>query len=159
MNYRYRLDQSNAREALAAWLASEPAGRPVDTPAALLPHLLPHLTDGGAPLERERVVVVALNHGLSVVDVAAVSEGNHRSTVVCPVQILRWVLTREKLATCFVVAHNHPSGDPTPSAEDIAVTRRLRKAATAVGLNLMDHIVVGSGGNYTSIRTERSDLW
>jgi DNA repair protein RadC len=46
-------------------------------------------------------------------------------------------------ATAVVVAHNHPSGDPTPSPEDRAVTDRLRAAGELVGIELVDHLVVG----------------
>ncbi len=44
-----------------------------------------------------------------------------------------------------MVLHNHPSGDPTPSQEDIAITRRLREAADLFGIRFLDHIVIGAG--------------
>ena len=46
-------------------------------------------------------------------------------------------------AAAFAVAHNHPSGDPTPSKEDIEITRRLREAADMFGIRMLDHIVIG----------------
>lgn len=45
----------------------------------------------------------------------------------------------------FLVAHNHPSGDPTPSPEDISLTRRLKAAAELMGIPLVDHLVLGRG--------------
>ena len=54
-------------------------------------------------------------------------------------------------AAAVIVAHNHPSGDPEPSSEDIAVTERLIKAAGIVGIRLLDHIVVGQD-RYVSMR-------
>lgn len=48
-------------------------------------------------------------------------------------------------AAAFAVAHNHPSGDPTPSKEDIEITRRLREAADLFGICLLGHIVIGRG--------------
>lgn len=48
-------------------------------------------------------------------------------------------------ASAIVVAHNHPSGDPTPSAEDRAVTERLKKAGELLGVRLLDHLVIGDG--------------
>jgi len=52
-------------------------------------------------------------------------------------------------ATSIVVAHNHPSGDPTPSAEDRLVTDRLRDAGVLLGIQLLDHVVVGSSRYYS----------
>jgi DNA repair protein RadC len=54
-------------------------------------------------------------------------------------------------AAALVVAHNHPSGDPEPSAEDLAVTERLRQAGEVLGIPLQDHVVIGDGG-YVSLR-------
>lgn len=54
-------------------------------------------------------------------------------------------------ASGFVLVHNHPSGDPEPSQEDLDLTRRLRKAALEVGAPLLDHVIVG-GGTYRSLR-------
>ena len=50
-------------------------------------------------------------------------------------------------ASAIVMIHNHPSGDPTPSAEDIEITRQVEAAATTVGVSLHDHIVIGRGGH------------
>jgi DNA repair protein RadC len=58
-------------------------------------------------------------------------------------------------AGALIVAHNHPSGDPAPSPEDVAFTRRLRKAGTLLGIDVVDHLVVGAGRVH-SIR-QRSD--
>ena len=52
-------------------------------------------------------------------------------------------------ATALVVAHNHPSGDPTPSEQDRAVTERLRQAGELLGIGLLDHVVVGDGRYYS----------
>jgi DNA repair protein RadC len=56
----------------------------------------------------------------------------------------------------IVAVHNHPSGDPEPSSEDLAVTRRLIEAGTLLGVPLLDHVVVGLG-SYVSLR-ERIDF-
>ena len=48
-------------------------------------------------------------------------------------------------AEAMIVAHNHPSGDPAPSPEDVAFTRRLREAGTLLGIDVVDHLVVGAG--------------
>jgi DNA repair protein RadC len=56
-------------------------------------------------------------------------------------------------AAGVILVHNHPSGDPTPSAEDRAVTRQLGSAGRAVGIPVLDHVVVGRGA-YTSLADE-----
>lgn len=48
-------------------------------------------------------------------------------------------------AASLIVAHNHPSGDPTPSAEDVSVTKRLMQAGEIVGIEVLDHVVIGDG--------------
>jgi DNA repair protein RadC len=48
-------------------------------------------------------------------------------------------------AAALVLVHNHPSGDPTPSAEDLEITRRLRQVAELVGVRILDHVVIGKG--------------
>ena len=57
----------------------------------------------------------------------------------------------------MIVAHNHPSGDATPSPEDVAFTRRLREAGRVMGIDVVDHLVVGAG-EVVSLR-ERMSAW
>lgn len=78
-----------------------------------------------------------------------VSEGTLTSSLVHPREVFGPAL-REG-AAALIVVHNHPSGDPEPSAEDLAVTRRLIEAGQIVGVPLLDHVVVGAEG-YVSIR-------
>lgn len=59
-------------------------------------------------------------------------------------------------AAGFIMFHNHPSGDPQPSAEDLAFTRRCADAGEMIGIRLVDHLVIGSGGRFVSLR-ERGD--
>jgi DNA repair protein RadC len=55
-------------------------------------------------------------------------------------------------AASVVVVHNHPSGDPTPSGADLQLTRRLVRAGEVLGIDLVDHVVIGDGGSYASVR-------
>src|SRR5690606_306825 len=86
--------------------------------------------------------------------VERVSEGTLTSSVVHPREVFGPAL--REAAAAVVVAHNHPSGDPTPSAEDRDVTARLAEAGRLVGVRLLDHVVVGDPG-FVSFR-ERGDL-
>jgi DNA repair protein RadC len=70
--------------------------------------------------------------------------------------------TRESLlahATSAIAIHNHPSGDPTPSASDRAVTSRLVSACRIVDVPLLDHIIIGDGGRFTSLRRDAPELF
>jgi DNA repair protein RadC len=57
-------------------------------------------------------------------------------------------------AAALILVHNHPSGDPTPSSEDVALTERLRQVGEVVGIRVLDHVVVGHG-RYVSLAEER----
>jgi len=52
-------------------------------------------------------------------------------------------------ARCIIIAHNHPSGDSSPSAEDRAVTKKVKEAATLLNIALLDHIIIGDGEYYS----------
>ena len=106
--------------------------------------------------ETEALVAVALDRRRSVVDVAILSTGSDAFCIVDSACILRWVLTRSRSCSAVILAHNHPSGDPTPSAQDVEVTRRVATAGRAVGVTLLDHIVVSDTGSVSM--AERGDV-
>lgn len=104
-------------------------------------------------LEDEVVEVFAtllLNGRHRVFAFAEVSRGTLTTSLVHPREVFGPAL-REG-AAAVVVAHNHPSGDPEPSVEDLEVTRRLRDAGKLLGVPLLDHVVLGADGNFTSLR-------
>ena len=78
-----------------------------------------------------------------------VSRGTADSTYLHPRDIFRHAIRLG--AVSVIVAHNHPSGDPAPSNEDIEETKRLREAGEIVGIPLDDHVVIGAGGAHVSI--------
>ncbi len=80
-----------------------------------------------------------------------VSLGTLNSSLVHP----REVFTRAvgERSAQIIIAHNHPSGEPTPSDEDLALTKRLKKAGELLGIELIDHLVV-TGDGYTSMKKE-----
>jgi DNA repair protein RadC len=59
----------------------------------------------------------------------------------------------EESAAAIILVHNHPSGDPTPSAEDVAITQRLRQVGELMGVSVLDHVVIGDG-RYVSFADE-----
>ena len=75
--------------------------------------------------------------------------GNVNSSVVRPAEVFRPAV-RES-ATSLIVVHNHPSGDPTPSTEDVSITKALLEAGGLMGVELLDHVVIGSGNRFVSL--------
>jgi DNA repair protein RadC len=76
-----------------------------------------------------------------------IATGTINQAYVSPMELFRKALMRN--AAMIVVLHNHPSGDPTPSAEDIRITERIREGAMLLGITLADHIVIGDNRYYS----------
>ncbi len=94
-------------------------------------------------LDREHFRALVLNTKNQLLRVIDISVGSLNSSVVHPRELYKMVIRHNGAAV--IVVHNHPSGDPTPSAEDVALTRRLLKAGTILGVDLLDHVVLGDG--------------
>jgi DNA repair protein RadC len=93
--------------------------------------------------DREHCLLVGLDVRHRLLELTTVSVGTAAHTFMSPREIYRDALLAG--ASAIFVAHNHPSGDPTPSADDRRVTRRLAQAGACVGVELLDHLVVGDG--------------
>ncbi len=107
-----------------------------------------------AVLARERVEqfrVLFLDTRNRLLADEAQSRGTVNHTPVYPREVVKRAL--ELHATALILVHNHPSGDPTPSADDIAMTREIRDAARALSVVLHDHVIVGNG-RWLSFRRE-----
>lgn len=127
-------------------LAHAPGARvrirsPRDAAAYLLP------VYGGRPTEIFGVVLLDAQH--RVLRTTVVTKGTLNATIVEARDVFREALLGS--AAALVLFHNHPSGDPTPSGEDDALTRRLAAAGTLMGVNVVDHIVIGDA-RYCSFR-------
>lgn len=99
-------------------------------------------------LDREAACVVSLDtkHRLLGIDLISIGTVDH--VFMAPREVFRTALVRG--ASAIFVAHLHPSGDPTPSADDRQVTRRLAAAGTTLGVDLLDHLVLGDA-TFTSL--------
>ena len=93
--------------------------------------------------DREHFIVLALDGKGRVLAVEEDSVGTLTASLVHPREVMKMLVLLN--AASFIVVHNHPSGDPTPSPEDMALTSRLRAAAELVGIKLLDHVVLGFG--------------
>ena len=110
----------------------------------------------GARLRAEEVetfAVVLLNGRHRVLACSEVSRGTMTAALVHPREVFRLAIAIG--ASAVVLAHNHPSGDPEPSAEDVALTERLRQVGDVIGIRVLDHIVIGAD-SFRSIAEVRS---
>lgn len=128
------------RRALEAADCSASITSPADVFARLRPRV--------AGLCQEVFIVLALNARNIVIDELEVARGSLAGVEVHPREVFRPLI--RQAAAAAIVAHNHPSGDPHPSEDDIALTHRLVRVGELVGIPVLDHIVIGSAA-FTSI--------
>ena len=94
-------------------------------------------------LEKEHLRVLLLDRRNRVLDIIEVYQGSVSSSQVRVGEIFQHAVSR--MASAIVVCHNHPSGDPTPSPDDVAVTRAILQAGKLLDIELLDHLVIGQG--------------
>lgn len=100
--------------------------------------------------DREVMVAVALDGRMNVTAELELASGGHHGIAIAPPDIFRPLIRCG--ASAFVMVHNHPSGDPSPSREDISMTGALVSLADIVGVQLVDHVIVAArGGGWTSL--------
>ena len=99
-------------------------------------------------LTREKVFVLYLSSSLNLLYEEQLSEGTIDRSLVSAGEVFKKALKIN--ATCLILLHNHPSGDPTPSEADISITRKLIKSGEMLGIKVVDHIIIGDK-NYFSI--------
>lgn len=97
--------------------------------------------------EREHFAAVFLNTKHHLLAYEVLFTGTLDGSEVHPREVVKQALRHN--ASAVVVAHNHPSGDPTPSAADRAITNRIREALRLVDIRLLDHFVIGAGDPYS----------
>ena len=95
---------------------------------------------------------VLLNARHAVVGIYEVSRGTTDSTLVDPKEVFRPAILSN--AVGLILVHNHPSGDPSPSREDAAVTNQMNDACRLLGFTLLDHIIIGESGRCVSFADE-----
>lgn len=126
--------------------ASVPEERPVIGSAADVANLL--LAEMGL-LEQESLRVLVLNNRNAVLAVHEVVRGSVNTAQVRVSEVFREAVRRD--GSALIVVHNHPSGDPSPSADDIAITKDAIDAGRLLGIDVLDHIIFGQG-RYLSMR-------
>jgi DNA repair protein RadC len=107
------------------------------------------LTEELRYLTKEHFVCLFLNTKNHVIGQETLSIGSLNASIVHPREVFQAAIKRNSAA--IVCAHNHPSGDPTPSPQDIEITKRLVEAGEIIGIDVLDHIIIGDNG-YISLK-------
>jgi DNA repair protein RadC len=127
-------------------------GDKMGTPERLLP-----LLDPFRDRAQEHLVVITLTSRLTVLRVHTVTIGIVDSSLVHPREVFRPALLDN--ASQIILAHNHPSGDCSPSEADLDATTKLVEAGTVIGIPVRDHIIVGGETGYVSLKECRPELF
>lgn len=146
-----------ARARAAQLLAAAELGRRLwpdgdTTPLVRGPESVYELTRDIRSMNREHFVGFYLNSRNQVLRREIISIGSLNASIVHPREVYLPAVAMS--AASVVLAHNHPSGDPTPSEEDLAITRRLLEAGRILGIDLLDHVVVARE-SYASFKERR----
>jgi DNA repair protein RadC len=126
-----------ARRLSRAPRASRPVIDSVEAAAAVLRPLL-------LDKQKEHVVALLLDNRHRLIRTSPIAIGSLSASLVHPRELFKEAIAAS--AAAVIVAHNHPSGDPAPSAHDVELTRRLAEAGALLGIEVVDHLIVGADG-------------
>jgi DNA repair protein RadC len=101
-------------------------------------------------LEKEHLRTLLMDRRNHVMDIVEIYQGSVSSSQVRVGEVFQAAVGR--MASAIIVCHNHPTGDPTPSPDDVAVTRAIVQAGKLLDIELMDHLVIGHGGRWVSLK-------
>jgi DNA repair protein RadC len=121
--------------------------RKIRSPADVYSLLYPKMREQ----KRERLVALLLDTKNQVLREEVISIGSLNANIVHPREVFKAALMQS--CASVILSHNHPSGDPTPSREDIAVTEKLVEGGKLLGIDVLDHVVIGDG-RYVSLKDE-----
>lgn len=102
--------------------------------------------------DREHFVTLMLDVKNQVIGIHTVSIGNLNSAIVSPREVFKAAILAN--AASIILGHNHPSGDTTPSPEDIQVTDTLHQAGKLLHIDVLDHVIIGEEGAFCSLRRD-----
>lgn len=132
-------------------LAREPGVALAERPLLRTPGLAaPILAEYIGERDRETFALAMLTIRHRLIGLHTVSVGCLTSSLVHPREVFKPAILGGSAA--LILCHNHPSGDPEPSAEDVALTRRLASAGTLLGIEIVDHLVLGEQGRFVSLK-------
>jgi len=120
-------------------MSSQSSGKKVkmETSRCFVDHFAPFMKN----LKKEIVKLVLLNPKLFMIKDLTISEGSLNASILHPREVM--IPAIRESAASFAVIHNHPSGDPSPSQQDMEITHRLNKTGQIIGIKMVDHIIIG----------------
>lgn len=130
MVYRIMTDQQSVSECR------------ISHPSDVVPHLAPYINE-----RQEHFLTITVNGAHEVIKIHVTSIGLLNRTIVHPREVFYAAITDN--AAAIILAHNHPSGNLTPSVEDREVTNRLRQAGGILGIPVLDHVIISTNGHYS----------
>lgn len=126
---------------------SFPQDEPLNSPQEVARYLLPRLSF----LSQEHFLTLHLNTKNRLLGMETITIGTLDSSLVHPREVFKGAIRQSSAA--LILAHNHPSGDPQPSKEDLHLTRRLKESGELLGIPILDHVIIGNQ-NYYSMKEE-----
>lgn len=101
--------------------------------------------------DREMMLLLCLDRKGQPTHIQTISIGTLHSSLVHPREVFKTAILSNSAS--IIIAHNHPSGDPTPSHDDLEITKRIKEAGELLGIELLDHIIIGAN-NYYSFKSK-----
>lgn len=121
---------------------SEPKSK-INSPEDVYRRLYPYMREN----KRESFVELCLDTKNQILRETTISVGSLNANIVHPREVFKEALTYS--AAHIIVCHNHPSGDPTPSREDIEITKKLVETGKIMGIDVLDHVIIGDGRHFS----------
>ena len=118
---------------------SKKENRPIKSAKDVFEYLRPKLMD----LDKEHFVILHLDSKNKIVKNETISVGILNASIIHPREVFKSAI--KESANSIILAHNHPSGDPTPSEEDREITQKLMDAGVLLDIKVLDHVIVGDG--------------
>ena len=125
------------------WVRETNNRNPVNRPEDAINHSIKLISDH----TKEHFIVLALDTKNKVIKSEITSIGSLNANIVHPREVFKILVLNS--AAHFIVLHNHPSGDPIPSKEDIDITKKLKEAGNMMGINILDHVIIGADRHYS----------
>ena len=100
-------------------------------------------------VDREHLVLITLDTKNVITSITTISIGSLNTSIVHPREVFKTAILSN--AASIILAHNHPSGDSTPSKEDINITDRIKESGKILGIDLLDHLIIGDD-SYISLK-------
>ncbi|GAB5046862.1 RadC family protein [Thermodesulfovibrio sp. TK110] len=144
-----KIAQIKASFELGRRLLSQPAQEKIFNSANLVYNYLYPKLNG---LKKEVFITLLLDTKLKLIKEIKVSEGILTQTLIHPREIFKEAV--KESAYAVIVVHNHPSGDPAPSEQDVEITKKLKKASEILEISLLDHVIIGNG-RYFSMKENK----